>query len=612
MTLAQANDRWVTHLPVDSPSRKVDFALIHFLVSNLRYPDTTLAKDLSKGMPLVGAVPPTGVFSKRVREQTLTAPQWKEGLVERNREMVRRVTHPSDSALARLCWEKSLLEVEKGWLSEPTPVTEAAINSIPLTPRFAVEEEHGGGPKKIRAIDDLKASMVNDLLGLVDTSIPQNLDTFLGVALTHAEVGSSTELRAFSVDFAHAYKHVGVAADQLDFATVVIGDPAGNAMMATLRTQPFGSSRAPANWARLTSFAQFVLRKVFLVWLGVFVDDCYCVDPQSTIATALWVTRELCSLLGLVLAPDKEQPPTQALTLLGASIQLGRRHVSASLTEKRKTDYVALLKNILRRNSLSPEAAAKIRGKLGFAQSLMFGKYGRAILHEFSARQYSSMKGPTFPLSPALVETIQLWVSTLPATKPRTVSLTPPVPVVIYTDAQGAGHCAAVLFDQTPRPSMLRHTHCPPWLLDPAVGAGIFEFELLAVLLGVCLAMAHFPGRPLLVCCDNEGANAAVIRGSCRTEVGRLLSSLLWRVATESNSPIWIEYVRSNLNVADAPSRYCSDPRPENVLIGTMQNQNLPRRFAQAVSSLDNLRGVGIDNVTEQITQWECPVPSDK
>ena len=461
-------------------------------------------------------------------------------------------------------------------------------------------------------IDDLKASKVNDFLGLVDTSIPENLDTFLGMALTRAEAGSSTGLRAFSVDFAHAYKHVGVAADQLDFATIVLGDPDGNAMMASLRTQPFGSIRSPANWARLTSFVQFVLRKVFMVWLGVFVDDCYCVEPQSTITTALWVTRELCSLLGLELAPDKEQPPTQALTLLGASIQLGDRCVTASLAEKRKTDYTALLKNILRRNSLSPAAAAKIRGKLGFAQSLMFGKYGRALLHEFSARRYSSMRGPTFPLSPALAEAIQWWIATIPATKPRTVSLTPPVPIVVYTDAQGAGHCAAVLFDQTPRPSLLCHTHCPTWLLDPALGVGIFEFELLGVLLGVCLAVAHFPGRPILVCCDNEGANAAAIRGSCRTEVGRLLSSLLWRVAAEPNSPIWIEYVRSKLNVADAPSRYCPDSTPGNNLVGSMPSQILPRRFTQAVCSLENLRGMGICSATDHPTQRECPTKGDK
>ena len=148
------------------------------------------------------------------------------------------------------------------------------MRAIPLSPRFAIDESHGGLAKKIRVIDDRKASRVNDLLGLVDTSIPQNLDTFLGMALAHAHAGSVGNLRAFSLDFAHAYKHVGVAANQLDFATIVLCGPGGNPMMATLRTQPFGPSRAPANWARVTAFLQFVIRKLFWAWLGIFVDDC--------------------------------------------------------------------------------------------------------------------------------------------------------------------------------------------------------------------------------------------------------------------------------------------------------------------------------------------------
>ena len=171
-TLRGANDRWIANLPADSPSRGVDFALVHFLTSNLKYPDTGLASDLTKGMPLVGNVPASGVFTSRVREPVSSIPRWNEGLEERNRATVRRVSHPTDKNLARLCWEKSLQEVEKGWLSKPVPVTEAAIRAIPLPPRFAIEEEHGGQGKKIRVIDDLKASQVNDLLGLVDTSIP--------------------------------------------------------------------------------------------------------------------------------------------------------------------------------------------------------------------------------------------------------------------------------------------------------------------------------------------------------------------------------------------------------------------------------------------------------
>ena len=77
----------------------------------------------------------------------------------------------------------------------------------------------------------------------------------------------------FSIDFAHAYKHVGAESDRLDFATVVLRDPSRNRTMATLKTQPPGSSRSPANWARLAEFIQFAVRRLFLVWMGVFVGN---------------------------------------------------------------------------------------------------------------------------------------------------------------------------------------------------------------------------------------------------------------------------------------------------------------------------------------------------
>lgn len=72
------------------------------------------------------------------------------------------------------------------------------------------------------------------------------------------------------LDFSRAYKHVGIADGQLDFATIALCDDKGAPHMATLHTQPFGSGRAPANWARATNFLQFALQNLFEVWMGIF------------------------------------------------------------------------------------------------------------------------------------------------------------------------------------------------------------------------------------------------------------------------------------------------------------------------------------------------------
>ena len=68
------------------------------------------------------------------------------------------------------------------------------------------------------------------------------------------------------------------------------------------------------------------------------------------------------------------------------------------------------------------------------------------------------------------------------------------------------------------------HTHVPEWFM--CAGAGIFELELLAEILGLMLECEIAPGRPLLLCFDNSGAAATVVRGSRRTVLGKVIASV--------------------------------------------------------------------------------------
>ena len=74
------------------------------------------------------------------------------------------------------------------------------------------------------------------------------------------------------------------------FASIIFAQPEGEPLVASLRTRPFGSSRAPANWARVTEFAKFALVKIFGAYLRVFVDDCFACEPSETAKSAFEVT----------------------------------------------------------------------------------------------------------------------------------------------------------------------------------------------------------------------------------------------------------------------------------------------------------------------------------
>ena len=109
----------------------------------------------------------------------------------------------------------------------------------------------------------------------------KKLDVFFGMSSMFSQLGRARPLKACVMDFAHEYKQVGIPSSQLEFATIVSPDLSGTPMVASLRTQPVGSSRAPANWARVANFVQFAFRQLCNVWLGIYAEDCCCVEPAD-------------------------------------------------------------------------------------------------------------------------------------------------------------------------------------------------------------------------------------------------------------------------------------------------------------------------------------------
>ena len=60
------------------------------------------------------------------------------------------------------------------------------------------------------------------------------------------------------------------------------------------------------------------------------------------------------------------------------------------------------LEKIASAGSLSPGQSAEIRGRLGFAQSCMFGEFGRANLHPVANRKYSMALMGAHPINAEL------------------------------------------------------------------------------------------------------------------------------------------------------------------------------------------------------------------
>ena len=229
-----------------------------------------------------------------------------------------------------------------------------------------------------------------------------------------------------------------------------------------------------------------------------------------------------------------------------------RNNLEAALPDRKRKDLLNELRQILQKNSLTPAHAAKIRGRPGFSQSLLFGRVGRALLTPFTCRQYSKLNVKFRPLNDEIRDVIPRWIKMLENGTPRQILFNPPRPTLVYVDASGPGHVGAhAFYDDT---SKMAHTHLPQWL----VGSGeIFEFEMAGALFGLAFACLLTPGRPIVLCIDNTAASSALIRGNCSTPSGREFASAFWLMAAHYAVPIWIEQVKSELNIADGPSRIC-------------------------------------------------------
>ena len=166
------------------------------------------------------------------------------------------------------------------------------------------------------------------------------------------------------------------------------------------------------------------------------MDDCFAVGPASTTLSEFQATKDVFDPLGTSLSDGEEVPPCASMLLLGAMVSLQGDTVFSSLPERKLVDRRGILGIVLRTGRLTPSAAAKLRGKLGFAQSVIFGLFGRSVLNDFSARQYSRNLPGRSPLTDAIQETLEWWLAVAPSEPTKAVSCRFLPFAAVYTDAQ--------------------------------------------------------------------------------------------------------------------------------------------------------------------------------
>ena len=382
--LQPKNDRLKSLIPEGSTAQRLDIALLDFLISHTNAPDRELTMALLHGMPLSGEVPQAASLSRKDPKPKTELEDVLNDVKATNQKILRNLKKQTLED-RQLCYDMTMQEIADGKVSNFRPLTESDKATKILTPRFIVHQN------KPRLIDNLKTSRVNETTSCHDTYIPDTLDKLLcQIRSLKQELllnGRDDQILAYAFDFQAAYKHIGIHSDSKCVANIVFLEPATlRPLTAEMLCQPFGSALSPRNWGRVVETLKFLGRSLFQINSNYFVDDGFGAEPEATSNSALETPIEFVTLLGFNVHPDKIVSPTNDIRLLGAQIKILKDRIIVKNPVDRIRKLKTEIARIITSKRLTPAQSASFRGKLGFTQSLLFGRIGRPRTHALIAR----------------------------------------------------------------------------------------------------------------------------------------------------------------------------------------------------------------------------------
>ena len=230
----------------------------------------------------------------------------------------------------------------------------------------------------------------------------------------------------------------------------------------------------------------------------------------------------------------------------------------------RKEELLDEIKSIVSSEILSPGQAGKLRGKLMFGASQLWGKIGTAFLRALSERQYT--RSPKTGLNIALKLALKQWELLIDHGPPRpiTASGARPADYVIFTDGSFPDQkselqdpwIGGVLFKKGARPiqfgCIVGMDLIEKWIPRKSQIAMV---ELFATVVALQTFKPWISGSWSLLFVDSEPVQGALVKGYSAREGLCELVGVFWRLALDVRINLYIDRVPTDSNPADPPSR---------------------------------------------------------
>ena len=283
-----------------------------------------------------------------------------------------------------------------------------------------------------------------------------------------------------------------------------------------------------------------------MLW-SVYFDDFLCLARSSESKHVEFCVDSLFSLLGWQISKDKLLDFNTLCKVLGVQLDLrqsGDKLCSVTNPEERVQELVSGLDEAIRTNTLPRSEGEKLRGRLQFASSQVFGRKFRRLLKVLSNHVNRGRKTLSQHTQSCLRDIRELLIRNTP----RKIEASQAEVIQIYVDASfdhsdysGLG---GMLVDMSEKVVSFFSVKVDTVTLDEKMSKGqktvIEELEMMAVPAAMKVWKELIKPCRVVLFTDSEAVRGAFLKSWSANDDSDKMISVIFQVESDFDVPVWI------------------------------------------------------------------------
>ena len=248
--------------------------LFRRMLGEAKHENDKLVDNIKNGFDLVGEIPSSGVYRKRVKPAALTTEELRRAAKRTRRPIIQSTRGSDDPAVDIGVYQSTLDEMQRGWLHGPCMEHELG-DDCTVTRRFGVRQG-----AKVRPIDNYTESLVNQTTSAGEAISLHSTDVIAATLALWMSVMSKQDINkpkldlvGKSYDLHKAYKHSCISDEGLKDAYICVFNPGKKqAELFGQYVLPFGARASVHGFCR-TSFGLWIIGvRILKLFYGRFTS----------------------------------------------------------------------------------------------------------------------------------------------------------------------------------------------------------------------------------------------------------------------------------------------------------------------------------------------------